>query len=163
MNGHRSLIQGAAIIRMLLPLLSLSSLHDSARGQEQYDPVLRSSLMPTCPAIAATAHIEGDVSASFVLDRTGTVVSVKIPSGPPLLARSTESNIPSSEFVSGSDKSVPNRTFYAKFSCRISPRVACGNRLVTVSTESFHEFEVSAETLPLAESMASESKRSREE
>ncbi len=76
--------------------------------------------------------------------------------------RSTESNIRSWKFVSGSDKSAPNRTFYTKLSCRISRRVACGNRLVTVSTESFHEFEISAETLPPAESKASESKRSRE-
>ena len=32
-------------MRMLLLLLSLSSLHDSARGQQQYDPVLQSNTL----------------------------------------------------------------------------------------------------------------------
>jgi outer membrane biosynthesis protein TonB len=129
MNGHRSLIQGAAIHANVAATFVTQFIARPCARSGTNDPVLRSSLMPTYPAIAATAHIEGDVSASFVLDRTGTVVSVKIPSGPPLLARSTESNIRSWKFVSGSDKSALHRTFYTKFTCRISPRVLAGTAL----------------------------------
>jgi|SRR5580658_6421879 TonB family protein len=133
-------------MRMVLLLLTLGFFSCSAQCQEQPEPFLRSSLMPTYPSIAATAHIEGDVRASFVLDATGTVTSVEILSGPPLLRRATEDNIRSCKFSPVSEKPTSNRSYDTVFYDRISSRTACENsRWITVSTGSFHAIEITTD------------------
>jgi TonB family protein len=112
--------------------------------------------MPTYPSIAATAHIEGEVRASFVVDASGTVVSVDIISGPPLQRRATEDNIRSWKFWPAGDKAAAHDSYYTDFYYRISPRVACeNNRWVTVSTGSFHEIEITTDSMTVMTSSAS--------
>jgi TonB family protein len=136
-------------MRMVLLLLTLGFFSCSAQCQEQPEPFLRSSLMPAYPSIAATAHIEGDVRASFVLDATGTVTSVEILSGPPLLRRATEDNIRSCKFSPASEKPTSNRGYDTVFYDRISSRTACENsRWITVSTGSFHAIEITTDGPP---------------
>ncbi|MFZ3380905.1 MAG: energy transducer TonB [Candidatus Acidiferrales bacterium] len=102
--------------------------------------------MPTYPVIAATAHIEGDVRASFVVNEDGTVAAVEIVSGPPLLLRATLDNIRSWKFGPINDKPTANKSFETVFYYRISPRNACeNNKWLTVSTRSFQEIEITAE------------------
>ncbi len=146
-------------MRVLLLVLAFCLFSVPLQCREQPEPVLRSSLMPTYPPIAAIAHIEGDVRASFVLDADGNVASVEILAGPPLLRGATEENIRSWKFSPVSGKSTANRTYYTDFFYRISPRVACENkRWVTVSTASFHEIEITTESVAVmtsGESMTS--------
>lgn len=130
-------------MRMVLLILCLCFFAGSAQCQAEPEPILRSYLMPTYPSIAATAHVEGNVSASFVLDAAGTVTSVEILSGPPLLQRATEDNIRSWKFVPATAKSATHRSYVTEFYYRISSRPAChNNRWITVSTGSFHAIEI---------------------
>ena len=139
--------KGVTVMRALLLILSFGLFCAAAQCQEQSEPALRSTLMATYPPIAAIAHIEGDVRASFVLDASGGVASVEIISGPPLLHRATEENIRSWKFSPARQKSDENKTYYTDFYYRISRRSACGNnRWVTVSMASFHEIEITTET-----------------
>ena len=102
--------------------------------------------MPAYPTIAATAHIEGDVRACFVVDADRTVASVEIVSGPPPLRGATLDNIWSWKFAPASEKSTPDKSYHTVFYYRISPRGACEyNRRVTVSTASFHEVAMTGE------------------
>jgi TonB family protein len=140
-------------MRMTLLLLSLGLFTYSAQCQDQAEPILRSSLMPTYPPIAAVAHITGDVRASFVLDADGNVVSVKILSGPPLLHDATEKNIQSWKFSAATEKSAANRSYDTVFYYRISSRTACeNNRWITVSTGSFHAIEITTDGLSVVTS-----------
>jgi TonB family protein len=142
------------IMRVVILLLAVGFFCGSAKGQDQPEPTLESSLMPTYPVIAAMAHIEGDVRASFVVDAEGAVVSVDITSGPQLLTRATVSNIRSWKFRPAAQKSAASRTYDTVFYYRISPRNACdSNRWVTVSTGSFHAVEITVE-VPLVESIS---------
>jgi TonB family protein len=133
-------------MRVLLLVLALGIFSGAVQCQEQPEPALRSSLMPTYPPIAATAHIEGDVRASFVVDASGNVISVEIVSGPPLLHRATEETIRSWKFSPARQKSAANNTYHTDFYYRISRRSACdNNRWVTVGMASFHEIEITTD------------------
>jgi TonB family protein len=133
-------------MRVSLLILSFGLLCGFAQCQEPREPTLRCSLMPTYPPIAATAHIEGDVRASFAVDAAGEVSSAEIISGPPLLHRPTAENIRSWKFSPAGEKSGANKTYYTDFYYRISRRSACeNNRWVTVGMASFHEIEITAE------------------
>lgn len=135
------------MMRIALMLVCLGFFIGPARCQQQ-EPVLKSSLMPTYPAIAAIAHIEGDVRASFVVAEDGTVTSVDIISGPPLLRNATLENIRSWKFAPATVKSLANRSLETVFYYRISRHIACDkNRWVTVGTDSFHEIEITTDSL----------------
>jgi TonB family protein len=135
-------------MRMMVLLLYLGFFTCSAQCQDQPEPILRASLMPTYPPIAATAHITGDVRASFVLDADGNVTSVEITSGPALLRDATERNIRSWKFGPAADRSASKRSYETVFYYRISSRTACeNNRWITVSTGSFHAIEITTDGL----------------
>jgi outer membrane biosynthesis protein TonB len=55
--------------------------------------VLESAQLPMFPAIARTAHVTGEVVASFAVDHDGGVSSVEIESGPPVFLSGTKANI----------------------------------------------------------------------
>lgn len=137
------------MMRLALLLLCIGVFCGYGQCQEQPpEPVLKTSLMPIYPAIAAIAHIEGDVKASFVVDADGTVSSVEIVSGPPLLQRATLENIRSWKFAPATVKSSANRSFDTVFYYRMSRRIACeNNRWVTVSTDSFREIEITTDSV----------------
>jgi hypothetical protein len=62
-------------MRKVIRLFAPGFFCGSAKCQDQPEPTLESSVMPTYPVIAAMAHVEGDVRASFVVDAEGVVVS----------------------------------------------------------------------------------------
>lgn len=142
-------------MRVALVLLCFGFFCGSAQCQDQPERVLKTSLMPAYPSIATTAHIDGDVRASFVVDANRTVVSVEILSGPPLLRHATEDNIRSWKFAPVSDKSQANVSYFTVFRYRISQRIACDERWVTVTTGSFHAIEITTDSMPVMTSSGS--------
>ena len=49
--------------------------------------MLITPIQPVYPAIAKTAHVEGTVVVEAVISRTGTIESLHVVSGPPMLQR----------------------------------------------------------------------------
>jgi Gram-negative bacterial TonB protein C-terminal len=89
-------------------------------ADEWPNPVLDSAQMPRYPAIAETAHVEGDIEAEFALNQDGSVASVRIVSGPPLLAGATEDNIRTWKFGSVPRDGKPDRRYKTTFSYHFS-------------------------------------------
>lgn len=144
-------------MRIVLVLLCLGVFIGPAHGQQQLlEPVLKSSLMPTYPSIAAIAHIEGDVRASFVVNEDGTLTSVEIISGPPLLHSATFQNIRSWKSAPATVKSLANRSLDTVFYYRTSRHIACDkNRWVTVGSDSLHEIEMTTDSVQVMTSSES--------
>jgi protein TonB len=47
-------------------------------------------IRPEYPAIAKAAHVEGTVVVDAIISRTGTIESIRVLSGPPMLQRAAE-------------------------------------------------------------------------
>jgi TonB family protein len=110
-------------------------------------PVLDSAQMPRYPAIAETAHVDGDIEAEFTLNQDGSVASVRIVSGPPLLARATEDNIRTWKFSSVPRDGKPDRKYKTTFSYHFSGKYPKEPERLrfTVSFISFERVEITTD------------------
>ena len=87
-------MKAAALLITLALLLS-----SPAASPDKRLLYLVSAQMPMYPRIAQTAQITGEVVASFTVDQDGSVSSVQIESGPPLLVKNTQDNIKTWKFA----------------------------------------------------------------
>lgn len=103
--------------------------------------------MPKYPVIARTAHVIGDLEAEFTLDETGSVTSVQILSGPPLLARATEENIKTWKFYLPAENKKPPSVYKTKFSYRLSNKYVSEDQVpaLTVTFDSFKRVEITSD------------------
>ncbi len=113
-------------------------------AQRSPEPVLRSAQLPEYPHIAVLARIEGEVKASFVLNRDGEVVSVETLSGHGLLRRATEENIRTWKFFIPAAARQPELKLTTTFRYHFSGRKIVINQTgrLTVTVDSFHKIEV---------------------
>ncbi|HXX17874.1 MAG TPA: energy transducer TonB [Candidatus Acidoferrum sp.] len=119
----------------------------AAFAQKASDPVLESAQMPKYPPVARTAHVTGDLEAEFTLDEGGNVASVRILSGPPLLARPTEENIRTWKFHLPTENNRPGRKFKTTFAYRLSDRYVSRSRVppISVTFDSFDRVEITSD------------------
>lgn len=116
----------------------------TASAQKVSDPVLQSAELPKYPVVALSAHISGQVEAQFTVDQNGSVSTVQVLSGPPLLTRATEENIHTWKFhITGQVAGTKYRTaFTYHFSGR---QVRSGVPRLTVTFDSFHRIDVTSD------------------
>jgi len=112
-------------------------------AQGHPEPVLLSAQLPVYPRVAAAARIKGEVSASFVLNPNGEVVSVETLSGPKLLRTAAEENIRTWKFFIPAAAQQPELKFRTTFQYHFSGRAIELNetRRLTVTVDSFHKIE----------------------
>lgn len=113
-------------------------------GQSSSDPQLIAPQLPTYPAIARTARIQGDVKVDFVLDAGGKPVSVNVVSGPPLLWRAAEDNVRSWRFERPRGVPQRERSYSTTFHFKISAVEGLYQPKLTVVVNSFRDIEVIA-------------------
>jgi Gram-negative bacterial TonB protein C-terminal len=130
-------------MRVLLPVFSFGLFCGTAQCHGQPEPVLRSSLTPTAPPVAAVPRVTGDARGSFLLDADGNVASVEIISRPALLRDATAKNNRRWKFVPATAKSAANSSYDTAFYYRIRSLTAReNNRWITASRGSFHAIEI---------------------
>jgi hypothetical protein len=96
-------------------LVTLVLLPPQMFGQEPTDPIPQVLVRtnPTCPPIARTAHIQGDVRVKVTTDGS-SVVSAEVVYGPPLLQSNTLTSVRTWKFASHTPA-----TFYLVFRFKI--------------------------------------------
>jgi protein TonB len=88
---HAAAIPSPAASSAMQGVVAISSHFESIRGEESAQDSslhvgqLRSFRQPSYPVEAIRAHVEGTVTLSVLVDPAGTVESVKLISGPPML------------------------------------------------------------------------------
>lgn len=119
-------------MRVLLPVFSFGLFCGTAQCHGQPEPVLRSSLTPTAPPVAAVPRVTGDARGSFRLGADGNVASVEIISRPALLRDATAKNNRRWKFVPATAKSAANSSydtaFYTEFGRLPLGRTTGGSR-----------------------------------
>jgi TonB family protein len=116
------------------------------------EPILQSAQMPKYPVIARLARVTGEVDAEFTLSKGGSVESVQIVSGPPLLAGATRDNIQTWKFRLPDPPPDPSRKYATKFLYRFSAHQLDGEDpdgpplKLTVSVDTYHEVEITTDT-----------------
>ncbi len=90
-ESHAAAIPPPAASSAMQGVVAISSHFESIRGEESAEDSslhvgqLRSFRQPTYPVEAIRAHVEGTVTLRVLVDPAGTVESVKLISGPPML------------------------------------------------------------------------------
>jgi TonB family protein len=130
--------------RALTVVLICLSIYAPASAQSLPEPILQSGLMPSYPAIARAARIEGEVKVAFLLDDKGEVASVDVKSGHPMLRDATAVIVKSWKF-----KLPPNlfRTewkYETTFRYHLSGKELQSNETakLTIVVDSFHWIDV---------------------
>jgi TonB family protein len=114
-----------------------------ALGQDSPEPRLISAQLPTYPAIARAAHVEGDVKIDFVLSTSGEAVSATPVSGPALLWRAAQENVMSWRFQLPKEVNRTEWSFSTTFHFRITDDGdPYGNGKLTVIENSFRDVQV---------------------
>jgi TonB family protein len=128
-------VVGRAILLLIQASLAL--------GQNLPQPRLISAQLPTYPAIARAARIEGDVKVEFVLNASGEPVRAAAVSGPPLLRHAAEENVMSWRFELPKDlyrsEWSYSTTFHFKISVDEDPYYTAK---LTVVENSFRDVEI---------------------
>lgn len=126
---------------MAVVVLALLCLPQTTSSRDQAQLVLISAELPMFPRIAQTAHITGEVKASFVVDASGNVVSVNILSGPKLLGDVTEKNIRTWKFVGPGEASQQPWEDHSTFAYKL---VADQDDTLAVRMRSYRQIEIDA-------------------
>jgi hypothetical protein len=115
----------------------------ASAAPHQPEPILLSAQLPMCRGGCGT----GEVRASFVIGRNGTVESVDILSGPPSLTVTTESNIPSWTFEMPHDLYRSEWRYETTYDYHLSGREVEPPQAakLTVTVDSFHHIEITSD------------------
>jgi hypothetical protein len=122
-------------------LVSVSTL-----AQSSPDPVLLSGLLPQYPRVPQTAHISGELRASFQVDVQGKVTDVQIISGPMLLRTPTEESLRSRKF-DASTLDNNGGQIDTMFSYRFTegcPKTPTESQTTSVTLRNIHHVEIIA-------------------
>ena len=88
----------AGVLLILLAEVSMAQTGTGSTAPEN-SVILTKLYPPAYPAIAKTARVTGDVKLQIKVTREGTVSSVKVVSGPPLLVKAALDSVHSSTFA----------------------------------------------------------------
>ena len=97
------------------------------------------------PPLARTAHVVGDVTMAFVVDPSGSVISVEILSGNSMLRKEAEKNVRTWKFHKSVDPSQEQRKDRTTFVYKLN---VDESETLTVRMRSHRYVEVEASLVP---------------